>query len=200
MARTKSLWTAILMGTLGIVGPQAASGQMPGAVPERHLLRIGFGGGMSVPTSGTAEALEKGINGQAFLLIDTGFIPPLRLNLGYQKFDLKEMVGGGPAGDTRILSGVAAFSMDLFKAGPVRPYVMAGLGAFSVRDAIEGSGSGTTSESTTKFGIDGGAGLAFKLGRLEAFVEGRVQNIYTEAGAINAGSIRAVPVTFGVLF
>jgi hypothetical protein len=99
-------------------------------------------------------------------------------------------------------------TVDLFRIGPLRPYVTAGLGAFSITDAIESLGTPTAevstqtlgSTTTTRFGIDGGAGLALKLGRLEGFIEARLQNVYTEAGAIDTRSIRSVPVTFGILF
>ena len=75
----------------------------------------------------------------------------------------------------------------------------AGVGAFNVHQEITG-GPTEISESSTKFGIDGGGGLALKLGRLEAFIEGRVQNVYTEQGMIDSKTIRAIPVTFGILF
>jgi len=81
----------------------------------------------------------------------------------------------------------------------VRPYLLAGLGAFSVKDAVEQAG-GTTNFSNVNFGIDGGAGLAIKIKRLEMFVEGRVQNVYTERGVIDTKSIQTVPVTFGIIF
>jgi len=177
-----------------------ASGQGIGG-PEYHRIRVGFGGGMSVPTSHAADALKNGINGQGYVLFDPGIGFPLRFNVGYQKFDYK--AGGFGAnsstGSSKILSGVAGLSVDLFRAGPVRPYLTAGLGAFNVKDEIATAGA-TASASTTKFGIDGGGGLALKLGRLEAFVEGRVQNVYTDHGAVAAKSIRSIPVTFGVLF
>jgi hypothetical protein len=195
---------AALLATIALIAPRPAAAQMPDmgmGAPERHLFRIGFGGGVSVPTSDVRDALENGINGQAFVLIDTGFLPPFRLNLGYQRFDYREVLGGGVQGNTRILSGVAGVNMSLFTIGPLRPYVMAGLGAFAVRDQLDAEAAGPArSESVTQFGIDGGAGLAFRLGRLEAFVEGRVQNIYTDAGAIDSRSIRAIPVSFGILF
>jgi len=195
----RGLRVAALFATIAFMTARSAAAQM--GVPERHLFRVGFGGGVSVPTSDVRDALENGINGQAFVLIDTGVLPPFRVNLGYQKFDYRDVLGSGVQGNTRILSGVAAVNLSLFTVGPLRPYVVAGIGAFGVRDAI---GAGTTgpavSESVTEFGIDGGAGLAFRLGRLEAFVEGRVQNIYTEAGAIDSRSIRAIPVTLGILF
>jgi hypothetical protein len=171
---------------------------MPG-MPERHLIRIGFGGGVSVPTSDAADALKSGINGQAYLLIDPGLGFPIRLNLGYQKFDLKDALLGGATGESRILSGVGGINMNLFSLGPIRPYLTAGVGAFNVHQEITG-GPGEISESTTKFGIDGGGGIALKLGRLEAFIEGRIQNVYTEQGVIDSKTIRSIPVTFGILF
>jgi hypothetical protein len=42
--------------------------------------------------------------------------------------------------------------------------------------------------------------LNLKLGAISAYVEGRVDNVYTEAGMIDSNSIQVVPVTFGVTF
>jgi hypothetical protein len=163
-------------------------------IPQRRLVRVGLGGGVSVPTSNAADALKNGINAQAYLLLDIGV--PIRLNLGYQKFDFEEAIlGAGTSGDSQMLSGVAGLSIDLFQIGPLRPYVTAGLGAFRLEET-----TGQTSTTDVRFGIDGGGGLALTLGRLEAFVEGRVQNVYTEAGVIDTKTIRAIPVTFGLLF
>jgi len=173
--------------------------QMPGGMPERHFIRIGFGGGISVPTSDAADAFKNGINGQAFLLIDPGLGFPIRLNLGYQKFDLKDALLAGATGQNRILSGVGGINLNLFSLGPIRPYVTAGVGAFNIHQELTG-GPTEISESTTKFGIDGGGGIALKIGRLEAFIEGRVQNVYTDQGIIDSKTIRAIPVTFGILF
>jgi hypothetical protein len=193
MKRFTGIATAVL-AMLALSSP--AMGQLPS-----RLIRFGFGGGVSVPTSDAADALENGINGQAYLLIDPGFGFPFRLNLGYQKFDFKESALNPQVTDaeSQILSGIAGISLDLLQLGPIRPYVTAGLGAFSLKEEITADGT-TTDESTVRFGIDGGAGLALKLGRLEAFVEGRVQNVYTDEGVIDAKSIRAIPVTFGIIF
>jgi opacity protein-like surface antigen len=189
------------MTAAGLSAGAPAAAQMPGMpqVPERHFIRIGFGGGVSVPTSNAADALDNGVNGQAFLLVDPGLGFPIRLNLGYQKFDWKEALLAGATGESQIVSGVAGLTFDLIRIGPVRPYVMAGLGAFNIKETLDGTAT-DGSTSTTNFGIDGGAGIALKIGRLEAFIEGRVQNVYTNEGAIDASTIRAVPVTFGILF
>jgi opacity protein-like surface antigen len=172
-----------------------------GDAASSRTLRIGFGGGVTVPMSNAADAFDNGINGQGYLLINLGVLPPLRFNLGYQKFDLKKTASTAVSGSTRILSGVAGLSIDLVQLGPLRPYVTAGVGAFNVKDDVEDGlllpeGAAT---SATKFGIDGGAGIALRIGRLEGFVEARVQNVFTEAGVVDASTIRSVPLTFGIL-
>ncbi len=64
---------------------------------------------------------------------------------------------------------------------------------------VADSASATTT-SKVHFGIDGGAGLAVTIGRISAFTEGRVQNIYiNDTGVINRKSITQVPVTVGIL-
>jgi hypothetical protein len=188
--------TAMAMLTIAFAADIAA--QMPTGLPAQPI-RIGFGGGFSVPTSDARKAFENGINGQAYLLVSSGFLPPFRINLGYEKFDLKDAILGGATGESTILSGVAALSFNLFQLGPVRPYVVAGFGAFNIKDVLESAG-GEAETSSTHFGIDGGAGLALRIGPIEGFIEGRVQNVYTEAGVVDAKNIRAIPVTFGILF
>jgi hypothetical protein len=197
----KAIFPGLTLALLSVATPASSQMGGMGGMPERHTLRIGFGGGVSVPTSHAADAFRTGINGQAYVLFDPGLGFPLRFNLGYQKYDLKEIALNAITGDgsSRILSGVAGLEVNLFRAGPVRPYITAGLGAFSVRDQFSFAGE-TTEATNTRFGIDGGGGIALKLGRLEAFIEGRVQNVYTDEGVIDSKSIRAIPVTFGILF
>jgi hypothetical protein len=193
MRRSSAL---LVLTTLALAGPLAGQGL---EMPTRRLVRIGFGGGVVVPTSHAADVLENGINGQAFVLLDPGLGFPLRFNLGYQRFDRAAVQQALAAGQTTLLSGTAGLDMNLIRVGPLRLYLNAGLGAFALSDDVEG---GTSGESSTdiRFGIDGGGGLALRLGRLDAFIEGRVQNVYTENGAIDRRDIRAVPVTFGILF
>ncbi len=170
----------------------------------QHLLRIGAAGGVVVPTSHTRDALKQGVQAQAFVLVNLLPGVPLRFNLGYQKFDLKQALGAAlpgavpDSGSTRILSGVAGTQIDLLH-GPVRPYVTLGLGGFDVTRLMSAAAMGG-SASQLRFGVDGGAGLALRIGRLDAFIEGHVQNVYTERGLVDARSIQAVPVSFGVLF
>jgi opacity protein-like surface antigen len=83
-----------------------------------------------------------------------------------------------------------------FPVGPIKPYVTAGLGAYH----INSSATGLPDASTTKFGIDGGLGVEFKLGGISAFAEGKYENIYTDQGINQNLKTQIVPVTFGVFF
>lgn len=186
---------ALVLAAAPVAGAAQASGP-----PQEHRLRIGFGGGMEVPTSRAGDVFKTGVTGQGFLLINLGVLPAIRVNLGYSKFDYQDLVSGGAqGGNTQVLSAVAGMRVNLMR-GPVRPYLLAGLGAFNVRSSAVDIEGGSVSQTATKFGIDGGAGVAFSLGRLDAFVEGRVQNVYTDQGFIDTKSIRTIPVTVGIIF
>ena len=200
MRRTYSIALGLALCTTAV----PLSAQLPGMgliSSRKPLVQVGFGGGMSVPTSNAKEAFENGVHGRGFMLLNIPGLPSFRFDLSATKFDWKEAVIGSATmqGESQVLAGLANLSIDLFK-GPIRPYVMAGVGAFHIRNELQAEGETDETSSQTRFGIDGGAGLAFKIKRLEMFVEGRVQNVYTERGVIDTKSIQTVPVTFGIIF
>ena len=173
-------------------------------------MRVGFGGGVTVPVSDAKDLLKNGVNGDGFVLVNlfgTG-LPALRFAFTYDRFDFKPAVANFGAGSTstinpgtsQILGGTAGIKIHLVP-GPVSPFVMAGLGAFNVRDLVNSTAGTQTTLSNTNFGVDGGGGIEVKLGRLSAFAEGRIQNVFTQSsGLIKRSSIQSVPVTFGILF
>ena len=171
------------------------------------MVRIGFGGGVTVPVSDARDAFKDGVNGTGFVQIHLPSLPALRFALTYDRFNLKSLgtgtlTGASPAdaGHSQILGGTAGLKLHLLP-GPVKPFVEAGVGAFNVQQLVNTASSGSTTTSDTNFGVDGGAGVEVKIGRLSAFAEGRVQNVYTKnSGFINKSSIQSVPVSFGVMF
>lgn len=163
--------------------------------------KVGFGGGMSVPVSDAKDEFKNGFHGKAMVEWNAPVLPlGLRGSVGYSQLDLRSLTPGAE-GKGKILSGLANVSYG-FPIGPVKPYIIAGVGAFNIKT----EGAGTTSYSGTRFGIDGGAGVEFKLGGIAAFVEGKVENIFTDQGLSSAvGSAQEfktliIPVTFGVFF
>ncbi|MDQ3698284.1 MAG: hypothetical protein M3373_09695 [Gemmatimonadota bacterium] len=196
--RTYSL-AAVAVAALALgTGTAGAQGGDFGGAEQPRAVRVGFGGGMSVPVGDAREAFENGINGQGYLLIRLGALPAVRLNLSYQRFDLKDLVTGGADAHTQIFGGTGGLTVSLLR-GPIRPYVTAAVGAFNIKSVMESPG-GDSDESSTQFGIDGGAGVALRLGRIDGFVEARIQNVYTDEGLVDTKSIRVIPVTFGLLF
>ena len=171
-----------------------------GAQSDRPV-KIGIGGGLSVPVSDAKNSLKNGFHGELMVMWAGEGLPiGVRGSVGYERLTLKGLASGTD-GDTRILSGIGNLSLG-FPVGPVKPYIIAGLGAFNAQKSV----SGISSPSKTKFGIDAGAGLEFKLGGILGFVEGKFQNVFSDQGFSSAlGSAKAfstqiIPVTFGVFF
>lgn len=198
--RHLALGVPTLLASLALAAP-AAGAQRPMALESPRLVRVGVGGGVSVPTGDFKKAFENGYNAQAFLQIKPPGVPvSLRVTGTFNRFDLKDVqVGtGGAEGFGQIAGGLANVTLHL-PVGPISPYIMAGLGALNFKTSVE-SGSTDVSDSQTKFAINGGAGLALKLGRMDAYIEGRVANVYTDEGLRDVKTVEYVPVTFGIIF
>lgn len=178
----------------------AASAQ-PGLdqLGPKRLVSFGVGGGMSMPVGDASQVFKNGFNAQGFVRLNLPLVPVKpRLDLSYSKFDLDD-VQLGTTGSGKILAGLANVQAFIMPAGPVRPYLLAGLGAYNVKTETEGPGA--VSASDTRFGINGGLGVAVSLGGVaNAYIEGRVDNVYTQAGLIDTKQVRVVPITFGIVF
>jgi len=173
------------------------------AMGSNRLVSIGIGGGVSVPVSNAGDAFKTGFNGQGFVRFNLHQLPILpRLDFTFSKFDIEDvtLATPGSSGTGQIFAGLANVQVNLMHSGPVRPYVVAGVGAYNTKTDINGvpNVSGTTS---TDFGINAGAGMVFKLGsRVSGYVEGRIDNVYSSKGMIDADQVQVVPVTFGLVF
>jgi Outer membrane protein beta-barrel domain len=180
----------------------ASTGIAQQPLPNNYILSLGVGGGATIPTGNGGNSVKTGFNGQAYALVQLPGFLALRFNFGYQKFDynLNNTLGAAP-GTREILSGVGGLQINLLH-GPVRPYLTAGVGAFDLKGPTDSSTTATASSTMSRinFGIDAGAGLAVVVGRVSAFAEGRVQNVYTKDGGFikSAKQINVVPVTFGL--
>ncbi len=196
---------AIALASIAHVAGLAAQG-VPGQEYNNRAVQFGVGGGAVIPrTNAKAQDVLTGAAGQAYLLVRLapGF-PALRIGADFSRMkfgDLRSGLTQPAVGSTRTqLGGIASLRFDLLP-GPVRPYVVAGVGAFNIRDALQSGTLADSLRSTTRIGIDGGAGVSFRMGHIAGFVETRIQNVYTkQGGLINTNSIQAFPVTFGLIF
>lgn len=201
---------AAALAMLALLAQSApALGQFGGGSSE-PMVRVGFGGGVTVPMSDAKDALKNGVNGTGFVLVNPfgAGLPALRFAFTYDRFDYRPTVANGAVGSTsttnpgssQIFGGTGGVKIHL-APGPVRPFVTAGVGAFSVRDLVNATSGAQTTISNTDFGVDGGGGIELSFGRLSAFAEGRIQNVFTQSGGLlKRSSIQSLPVTFGILF
>lgn len=181
-----------------------AHAQMNGAeMGSNRLVSIGIGGGVSVPVSDAGDAFKNGYNGQAFVRFNLhGLQIAPRVDLTFSKFDIDDvtLATPGASGTGQIFAGLANVQFSLMHSGAVRPYIVAGLGAYNTKTDVNGVPN-VSGSSSTDFGINAGVGAVFKLGSmLSGYVEGRIDNVYSNSGLINADQVQVVPVTFGVVF
>jgi len=169
---------------------------------SNRLVSFGIGGGVAVPVSDARDAFKTGFNGQGFVRLNLKQLPIApRIDVTFSKFDIDDAKIGTPGvtGDGQMLAGIANLQYVILPTGPARPYIVAGLGAYNFKTDV--TGIANASRSDTRFGINGGAGVLFKLGgMLSGFVEGRIDNVFSEKGVIQSDQVQIVPVTFGVVF
>ena len=205
MRRIASRLAAVALGAMA--GVSTAAAQQPYEAGSTRPISIGIGGGVSVPVSDYKESFKNGFNGQGFVRLNLPGLPIApRIDFTFQQLDLKDVQRdvGDPllsGGNSQILGGLANLTYGL-GVGAVRPYVLAGVGVYYLRFETE-SGSTTSSISDTRFGVNGGAGVTFRLGAISAYLEGRIDNVWTSDDQDfreNVRSVRVIPVTFGLVF
>jgi hypothetical protein len=180
----------------------AAIAQFPGSGPSSRPLRLVVSGGVAMPTGGFKDAHDLGYHADVSLLLNiAGFPLRIRPEVSLTRFDLKDAITGGSAGAygaggySQLLGGFGNVEIPL--AGGL--YVLAGVGMLNLRTE-PGDGSAAPAPSSTEFAIDGGAGFRFRIGSIDGFIEGRVNNVFTDQGALNVRDVRVIPVTFGLVF
>jgi opacity protein-like surface antigen len=175
----------------------------PDQMGSNRLISIGIGGGVSVPVSDAKDAFKNGYNGQGFVRFNLHGMPiQPRIDFTFSKFDVKDvkLQTPGASGTGQIFAGIANIQYALMRSGPVRPYIVGGVGAYNSKTDLSGVPN-VSNSSSTDFGINAGAGVVFKLGSMvSGYAEGRIDNVYSSKGFINSDQVQVVPVTFGIVF
>jgi hypothetical protein len=160
--------------------------------PALHAQGAAFslGGGVGIPLGTFDDAVKIGWHGTGAV----SFVPeswPLGIQFDgtYSQFsdetslDIKSQLIYGTVS--------AVYKFESSEDTSFRPYLIGGGGVYNSKatgsDALEGS--------STKFGINLGAGFDFKTGGASLFVEGRFHNVFTEAE-----NLKFVPLTLGIRF
>jgi hypothetical protein len=148
---------------------------------------FGVAAGLTAPQGDFGDGVDNGYHVGAALGFKVPVLPvALRADLAYTTFGTKDPVDGNV--NTLNLSVNAVHA---FPGVAIRPYVIGGLGMYRT----SGSGDLEEMESSTDMGLNGGAGIQFKLAGVQSFVEARYTHIMTEDDATTV-----IPISFGIMF
>lgn len=173
------------------------------AARQVHAQGVEFslGGGLGVPLGDTDDRDKLGWHGLAALsFVPTGWPVGIQVDGQFHQFKLEDAVQ--PAGldlKDRLIFGTGniVYKFKTSEESTFRPYLIGGGGVYNVKTTGADNVSGVinTDNSTTKFGLNAGAGFDFKAGSIGLFVEGRFHDVFVEGT-----DYRFIPVTVGVRF
>ena len=177
--------TRVRLGILGLALALFATPALYGQHPQpTEGVRFGVGGGITLPTGnyGTVDKAGWHVLGLIQFPISQSAIH-LRFDALYGSTSHKSGFGSG---NTKLTGGTADLLYHLGNsAASVRPYVLGGLGIFSVSDG----------SSTSKFAFGLGGGILFGVGTMHAFAEGRYISVQT-----SGSSLTFIPISVGLMF
>jgi len=144
---------------------------------------IGIKAGASIPVGDLSDVAKTGFIVGGQLGFKPAMLPVwLRADVDYNNMSAK----GTGAGHLNVWGFTGNVGYDLPVSGAIKPYGIAGLGAFR-SSASNGGGS------STDFGFQVGGGVKMPLSGFNTFIEARYTRVSTDNG-----SSQFVPVYFGV--
>ena len=184
---------------LGLVGG-ASMAAAQGAVMSSHPVAFGVVGGATLPTGTLGDIAKTGWHAGGVVEFSVPMIPVgLKADVMYHGLGEKnDQIGVKTSLITGTVNGM--FMVPMSSMGTVKPYVIAGVGAYNLRSKLT---DGDT-QSATKFGINGGAGVEFGLSGLATYIEARYHYIfsaYESNSSYGSGSSASiVPISVGIMF
>lgn len=186
----RSLVVAVAAVTLS-AGTASVHAQAATASPASAPIRLGLGGGFTLPVGDIGDLTNGGINLAASLAWD-----PARLPVGfdvegtYHNFAPKETADR----NSRVLAVTGGIRIPI--AGTLgEPYVMAGVGYYNT----QGPATGAT-DAERDIGGYGGVGIRFRTQRLQVHLRAAFHEIIAEKdGEGRSRSRELIPITFTIV-
>jgi opacity protein-like surface antigen len=196
---------ALALFTVAVASASTAAAQ--DAMAPRAFT-FGVSAGLSIPTGDAGDVVKTGFNAGAHLAFKPAMLPfGVRVEGQFNQFGLKSIVEDDetfePDGNYRIISGTVngVFGVPAASSS-FRPYVIGGVGMYNQKFTFDILGE-EFSESETKFGLNGGAGIEFGLSGLSTFVEARYHIIFNgddEETGESGSNTKFIPISFGIKF
>jgi len=208
------------LGTITALALSATIGARHLSAQAMSGTRMALAAGVSVPSGPLANRVSSGLDIAGNMEFHPYRGPlGLRADLSYSGFDLTNgylsRFSGANDGNASIWSGTMNLVYDINTGTRLRPYLIGGAGVYRRHvevDRPDGLGVATVfdpyfgfvnelfpteaverSRTQTKFGLNGGGGLAYSLGRTSLFAEARYHDMFT-----TAQHTAMVPIRIGV--
>lgn len=157
--------------------------------------QISLGGGPTFGVGDLGDVTEMGYHAQVSLGLNIASLPVgVRLDGAWNSLKADEEMMG-EAGSFRYLSGTANAIINV-PLGGLQPYLIGGLGMYNGKFDHDGEEDNHEHESSTDFGVNGGAGINLALSGLGVFAEFRLHHIFGEGDS----KPQFAPLTLGVRF
>jgi opacity protein-like surface antigen len=189
---------------------------------------VGITGSAAMPVGDLSDLAKTGWNAGALLTVGARHSPlSFRLDGQWQQLGGKGFLSSSTSNafaadvlvshqyDVRLIDATANAVYTFVAARPTSVYLISGIGVYNERtkDAFNDA----SPLSSTKFGLNAGVGLRFRLNHVSAFAEARYHNIFHGSGfqAICGGHLavvqpgtcgapmrswQLVPITLGLVF
>jgi hypothetical protein len=201
-----------------------AAGAITSALPAQSIagtpIQFGVMGGRTKPVGDLSAAANNDWNFGGLVLFGAPE-STLRFRLDGQWQQIAGKSFGGSllcigcvstvrARDYRVIDATANAVLGTAISRSARLYVIGGVGVYNARGTnivIQNTLHTSESSYVTRFGLNGGAGVSFKLGSHSGFIEARYHNVFGnnsfESDGINGGTPRSfqiVPINVGLVF
>ncbi len=187
----------IAMGLLVLCTSTTVARAQGGITSCSRIFCFVVSGGLTVPAADLADFHDSGFHYDASVLLNLPGLPiALRPEFSLTQFKLKDPLIVPSGGDDKTQMFAAMGNIELGLGGGL--YLLAGGGILSLNPADLGT-AGTT-DSETRFTMDAGAGLRFKLGAIRGFLEARVGAASYDQGTFGFEKAQFIPFTFGLVF
>lgn len=177
----------ILASTVAIAilatSPDAAAAQVP--------IRVGLGGGITMPVGDIAKTSDSGIN-----LVASASFDPARLPFGFEAAaSYHNFAPKKGAGDNSFIMAVTG-GITIPIAGTVgEPYLMGGIGYYNTQGPTTGA-----TDAERDIGGYGGIGIRFRTDKMQFHVKAAFHEIFAEKNAEGVTRSRElVPVSFTIV-
>jgi opacity protein-like surface antigen len=163
-------------------------------------------GGGTFPLSDLKDIEKSGWNAGALVTLGLPLVPvSFRVDGQWHQMSGKDFDVGGTFPDARVIDGTANVVYTFGTALPTKFYLIGGAGVYNIRfkggsSPVAGTTSSDASVSTTKFGLNGGAGVKFQLTGFATFVEARYHYVFTNSNDIGTNKLQMIPVSVGITF